>query len=148
VLVLPLLPPVAALLAAGSVVAVGDAIVVAVKVAGALALKPLQGGLDLLPVAAAARLAAAWLGAQQLRDCCRAALRNGRPFGAVGPLTRGAPPARPAPPGLVPHLELAAGGGVLGSSPARPAGRGRCSLSSRPGALAPPCFANGWSSRP
>ena len=65
-LVLPLVPPVAALLTAGVVVAVAvvDSLAVAVEVAGAHAFKALKGGLDLLPVAAAARLAPARLGAQ------------------------------------------------------------------------------------
>jgi hypothetical protein len=48
-------------LTAGTAVAVGGAIVVAVGVAGPLALKPLQRGLDLLPVVPAACLAMAGL---------------------------------------------------------------------------------------
>jgi hypothetical protein len=66
VLVLPLVAPVAALLPAGVAVTVVGSIVVAVGVADAFAyeFEALQGGLDLLPVAAAARLAPARLGAQ------------------------------------------------------------------------------------
>src|SRR6266508_401239 len=115
----------AALLAARSVVAVAGSIVVAVGVAGAHALKPLQRGLDLLPVVPAARLAAAGFGAEQLRDPPCATLLDGRPLGApAGPLTGGVPPARPAPPAILPRLGLLADGGPLAGRPARSAGRG------------------------
>jgi hypothetical protein len=65
-------------LTARSVVKVGGSIVVVVRVAAALALKPLQRGLDLLPVAPATRLAAARLRAEQLRDPGGALLLDGR----------------------------------------------------------------------
>jgi hypothetical protein len=137
---LALLPPMAALLTARSVVAVGGAIVVAVGVAAAFTyeFEALQRGLDLLPVAPAAHLAAARLDPQQLRDPGGAFLLDGRPLRApVAPRTGGVPPARPAPPRLVPHLGSVAGGGVLGGRPARPAGRSRQPVGSRPEALAP-----------
>src|SRR6266508_4225356 len=124
-------------LTAGVAVAVAGSIVV-VGVAAALALQPLQRGPDLLPVAPAARLAAAGFGAEQLRDPGGAILLEGRPLGApAGPLTGWVPPARPVPPGLVPHLGLLAGGRLRGR-PARPVGRGRRAVPSRPGPLAPP----------
>ena len=129
-------------------VAVAGSIVV-VGVAGPHALKPLQGGLDLLPVAPAARLAAAGFGAQQLPDPGGAFLPEGWSLGApVGPLMGGVPPARPAPPGLLPVLGLLAGGGVLGGRPARPVGRGRRAVLSRPDLLAPRCSAGLSWSRP
>jgi hypothetical protein len=64
-------------LTARSVVKVGGSIVVVVGVAAALALKSLQRGLDLLPVAPATRLAAARFGAEQLRDPGGALLLDG-----------------------------------------------------------------------
>jgi hypothetical protein len=116
----------AALLTAGTVVTVAGSIVVAVGVAGTLAVKPLQGGVDLLPVAPTPGLAAARLGAQQLPDPGGAILLDGRPLGApAGPLTPRVPPARPTPLGLLPVLGLLASGGLLGGRPARPTGRGR-----------------------
>jgi hypothetical protein len=102
----------AALLTARSVVAVAGAIVVVVVgVAAAFTyeFEALQRGLDLLPVAPAAHLAPARFDPQQLRDPGGAFLLDGRRLGApAGPLTGGVPPARPAPPGLVPHLGLLA----------------------------------------
>jgi hypothetical protein len=142
---------VAVLLTARVAVAVVGSLVVAVGVAAAFAhaVEALQGGLDLLPVAAAARLVPAGFGAEQRRDPGGAFLPQGRPLGApAGPLTGGVPPARPARPGLVPHLVLVADGGPLAARPARPAGRGRQTVPSRPGTLAPQCFAGGCSSRP
>jgi hypothetical protein len=140
VLVLPLVPPVAALLTAGVVVAVAvvGSLVVAVGVAGAHEFEALKGGLDLLPVPPAARLAPARLGAEQLRDPPGAFLPEGRPLREpAGPLTPWVPPARPAPPDLVPHVGLVAGGGPHRGRPARPVDRGRQAVASRPGALPP-----------
>jgi hypothetical protein len=95
-----------------------------VGVAGAFAVggQALECGAGLLPVAAAAGLVAAGLGAQQLGGRRVARLPSGR-LGPPGALAGGVAPARAVPPRFLGGAGLALGGLLAGGRAGRARGR-------------------------